>query len=239
MRQRYWEIDAFRGIAIIAMVVFHFLFDLNYFRGYSFDLYSGVFWAIGRFAGVSFLLLVGIGLAISYWRTKEKETKLFPKYFFRGAKIFSYGLLITLATFLFVPQGTIVFGILHLIGVSVILAFPFVERKNLALIFGIIFFISGLYLQQFSFDFPWLLWLGFYPKGFYTFDYYPLLPWFGIVLFGVFLGNTIYSKAKQKFKLMDFSRFFPINVLCFLGKHSLPIYLLHQLLLVPTILLFF
>jgi len=239
--KRYWEIDFFRGVAIIAMVFFHFLFDLNFFKAYNFDLFSGIFWLIGRFSGFSFLILVGLSLTISYSKSKKSllGKELFFKYFFRGTRVFSLGLLITMLTLLFVPQGTIVFGILHLIGSSIILAFPFLEKKYFSLFFGAIVFSLGLFLQQFSFSFPWLLWLGFYPAGFYTFDYYPLLPWFGVVLFGVFLGNMLYPQAKPIFLPPDFSKAFPISFLSLLGRHSLLLYFLHQLILIPIVLIFF
>ena len=241
MAERFWEIDFFRGIAVIAMIVFHFLFDLNYFAGYAFELHSGLWWLVGRFSGAGFLLLVGLTLTISYSRAK-KEKKwqgLFSKYFFRGLIVFGMGLLVTIATFLFVPEGTIFFGILHLIGASLVLAFPFLEKKYLALFFSAIIFFLGLHLSRFSFDFPWLLWLGFYPKNFYTFDYYPVLPWFGVVLLGVFLGNLLYPSAKPRFSFPDISNYFPINFLCFLGRKSLLAYFLHQLVLIPMVLLFF
>ena len=239
MPERFWEIDFFRGLAVIAMVVFHFLFDLYYFKGYLFNLQSGLLWAIGRFAGISFLLLVGISLTISHYRAKQKNENLFFKFLKRGTMIFSFGLLVTIVTFLFAPQGTIFFGILHLIGLSIILAVPFIEKKRAALFFGVMFLFIGLYLQQFYFSFPWLAWLGFYPENIYTFDYYPLLPWFGIVLIGVFVGNVLYPNAKQKFAINAFPLTFPLDLVCFLGKNSLAIYLIHQLFLISAVLLFF
>ncbi len=239
MNERFWEIDFLRGIAAIAMIAFHFLFDLNYFKGYSFDLDAGVFWGIGRFAGTMFLLLVGVSLTLSHNKAKKGGKESFSKYFNRGTRIFSYGLLITLATFMFFPQGTIFFGVLHLIGVSIVLSFPFLERKNSALAFGLIAFAAGIFLYSYTFSFPWLLWLGFFPENLYTFDYYPVLPWFGAVLFGIFLGNTLYPKGTPLLSLPDFSSPFPIRQICFLGRKSLPLYLLHQFALIPLILLFF
>jgi len=233
--ERYWEIDFLRGLAVIAMVFFHFLFDLNFFTKYSFDLYSGLFWGIGRFAGITFLLLVGLSLTISYNRRKQNEQKLFKRYLFRGARIFFFGLLITAATFIFVPQGTILFGILHLVGASIILAYPFLRKKWLNLFLGSFIFLFGLYLQGFSYDFPWLLWLGFPPANFYTFDYYPLLPWFGVVLIGIFLGNSFYPQGKRKFKFPEFSETNFFKQINFLGRNSLIIYLLHQPVLIAIV----
>jgi uncharacterized membrane protein len=81
-------------------------------------------------------------------------------------------------------------------------------------------------------DFPWLLWFGFVPTQFYTLDYFPLLPWFGVVLIGIFLGNNLYQNNTRSFRLKDHSQLIINRVLCFLGRHSLIIYLLHQLLIV-------
>lgn len=235
--ERFWELDFLRGVAIIAMIVFHFLFDLNLFSEYSFNLHSDVWFFVGRFAALSFVFLVGLCLTISYSRAKEKihGVKLPFKYIKRGAKTFVLGMLITAFTFVFFPDAIIWFGALHFIGLSVILAYPFLRFRSFNLLFGAAVAIAGLYLLQFRFDFTWLFWLGFFPKGFYTFDYFPLLPWFSMLLFGIFTGNTLYSGAKRRFFIEDCSRFLPVKVLSFLGKNSLLIYFLHQPLLVGLI----
>ncbi len=237
--QRFFEIDALRGIAVIAMIAFHAAFDLNFFAGYRLPLYSGAFFVLGRFAAVAFLLLVGLSLTISYNRVKseKKGIELFKKFLFRGAKIFCLGLVITAATWLLFPSSFIAFGVLHLIGAAIILAFPFIGKKKTSLFAGVALIALGLWLQQFSFPFAWLLWLGFSPGNFYTFDYFPLLPWFGVVLLGVFAGNALYPNAKRRFRVPDFSKNNVVQFFCFLGRHSLIIYFLHQPLLVAAILL--
>jgi uncharacterized membrane protein len=229
-KTRFWEIDFLRGTAIIMMILFHFLYDLNYFAGAGFNVSSG-FWRYFAYATASlFIFLAGVSLTLSYSRTvKEKDgNPLFMKYLLRGIKIFSCGLAITVITFIFLPEGFIVFGILHFIGVSVILAYPFIKHtyRNLAL--GILFILLGLYLAKFNFNFPWLLWLGARPEYFYTFDYFPLLPWFGVILIGIFIGNVLYGDYERKFNIPEIQGFIFMRILCFLGKHSLLIYLIHQ-----------
>jgi uncharacterized membrane protein len=96
--------------------------------------------------------------------------------------------------------------------------------------------ITGLCLQSFSFDFNWLLWLGFIPKNFFTFDYFPVLPWFGVSLVGIYLGSRLYKKGKRNFRISDFSRNIAVRVVSFLGRNSLTIYLLHQIVLVAALL---
>lgn len=226
--KRLWEIDSLRGIAIVMMIAFHLLFDLNYFRGAGFDLHSGPWFILGRATVIIFLLLAGVSLTLSHSRARKQGRAGFSKYLKRGIRIFLYGLIITPLTWILLPQGTIWFGVLHLIGLSIILCYPLLRFRLLPLFLGIALIILGLFLQGLVFGFPWLLWLGLRPLAFYTFDYLPLLPWFGVVLIGIFLGNFLYPNYKRRFRIRDLSRFSPIKLLTFLGRHSLVIYLLHQ-----------
>ena len=233
LKKRFWEVDSLRGLAIVMMVTFHLIFDLNYFGIYSFNISSGLLWWFARITASIFVFLVGVSLSLSYTRTtllsnNITEKELFLKYLKRGLKIFSYGLLITAATWIFIGNGFIVFGILHFIGIAIILEYVVIKRKYLNLFLGLAFIAAGIFLMNFRFDFYGLLWLGFTPNNFYTVDYFPLLPWLGIVSFGIFLGNTLYEKYVRQFKLPDLSRNLVVKVSSFLGKHSLLIYLIHQ-----------
>lgn len=162
---------------------------------------------------------------------------LFTRYLRRGAFIFAAGMLITLATMALMEEGYIIFGILHLIGLSVVLAYPLITRTGENFILGALLVVAGLFLQQMSFDFPWLLWLGLKPHGFYTLDWFPLLPWFGFVLFGVGLGNIFYRGGERRFSMEWGGKGRLAVTLQWLGRHSLVIYLLHQP--VSIMLLFF
>ena len=230
--KRFWEIDFLRGFAVIMMLVFHFFFDLNYFGFFSFDPYW--FWKIFAYLiATIFIFLVGLSLTLSFSRVKKYKTKneLRIKYLVRGLKIFSLGLIITFITWIFLKQGFIIFGILHFIGVSIILAYPFLKFKYLNLFLGIGFILIGLILQNFTFNFYYLLWLGFIPNYFYTLDYFPIFPWFGIILIGIFFGNSFYPEGKRVFNIKEFSNLFT-KLFCFLGRHSLLIYLVHQPMLI-------
>ena len=235
LKKRFWEIDFLRGIAIVLMIIFHFVYDLNYFGIYNSNLRSGFLFYLGCSASIIFILLVGISLSLSFSRLRNIKTiqkKSHIKYLKRGMKIFSWGLIITLITWIFLKEGFIFFGILHFIGISIIIAYPFLKYSYLNLLVGIIVIIIGVYLRNFTFDFNWLVWLGFIQKGSYTFDYYPVLPWFGLVLIGLFIGNTIYQNYERKFNLPDLSSFHSIRAFCFLGRYSLFIYLIHQPILI-------
>ena len=237
---RFWEIDFLRGIAIIMMIGYHILFDLKFFGIWDIDLFSLPFRLFLYPIGTTFLLLVGISLTLSYARAQQTiSTEQLPiKFILRGLKIFGFGMIITIITWILLPDAFIIFGILHCIGISIILAYPFLQLRIPNLFIGIVFILSGIALRTMVFEFNWLVWLGFIPSGFSTIDYFPLLPWFGVVLIGIFIGRTLYPGYNHTFELPDLSVYRPINFLCFLGKHSLVIYLLHQPILVGIIYLF-
>ncbi len=229
--KRFWEVDFFRGIAVILMIIFNYAFALRYFNIYSIGGDWAFWWLFPRFIASIFIFLAGISLALSYNRAKKSD--VFRKFMLRGLRISGYGLIITLVTWTLFPREFIVFGILHFIGMSIILSLPFLNiSRNKTIIFALLFIASGILLQSFVFDFSWLLWLGFSPLNFHTFDYFPLLPWFGVILLGLFSGNLLYPKGKRAFRMKEISS---RNPLCFLGRHSLVIYLLHQVVLVAVL----
>ncbi|UCG95800.1 MAG: DUF1624 domain-containing protein [archaeon] len=234
---RFWEIDLLRGIAIVMMVFFHIFFDLKFFRLFYFE--STLFWWVfPRVIASIFILLVGVSLSISYSRVSKKPRKeIAKKYVLRGLKIFSWGLIITTVTWFLVGHGFIFFGILHFIGLSIILSYPFLRYPRFNLYFALMAMLAGVYLAGFLFPFPHLMWLGFVQEGAYSLDYFPLLPWFGLVLLGIFYGNILYPQGKRDFRIRELNNR-PEKFLSFLGKNSLLIYLLHQPLILGIIFLF-
>lgn len=239
LNKRFWEVDSLRGIAILMMVIFHLIFDLYYFAIYGFNVHSGFLWWFARVTAFIFIFLVGVSLSLSYSRTilGYGQRNLFLKYLKRGLKIFGYGLLITIVTWIFIGNGFIVFGILHLIGIAIILEYPFLKYRYANLFLGIAFIIAGIYLMSFRFDFNALLWLGFIPYNFYTVDYFPLLPWLGVVSLGIFTGDILYPNYKRHFNIPDLSNYMLFRILGFLGRHSLLIYLIHQPILILILLI--
>ena len=234
-QKRFWEIDCLRGLAVSAMVVSHILLNLEFFDIYEIDIQSKLWFFSVRPITIIFILLVGISLALSFSRTKQmkKTTKgLWKKYFKRGIRLFVWGLIITLITRIAVRENFIAFGILHLFGISIILAYPFLKFRQRNLILGLILILIGTFLRQMEFDFPWLLWLGFPFKNFQSIDYFPLLPWFGFVLIGLFLGNQFYANYQRQFKLKNLSNSSLVKSFCFLGRYSLFIYFVHQPILI-------
>lgn len=227
MKQRFWEIDFLRGLAIIMMIVFHSLWDFNHFFNFNFILSTG-FWKFFQVTtAFLFLFLVGVSLSIS---TRDKKN-IFLKLLKRGARIFSLALLITVITKIFFPDMFIIFGILHLIAISIILSYFFLNFRYLNLVLGVLMIVVGNILKNYTFSFSYFLFLGFLPKDFVSLDYYPVLPWFGVVLIGIFVANLFYTSGQRKFSWPDLSQNKFIKSFCFLGKYSLPIYFGHQIVL--------
>jgi uncharacterized membrane protein len=227
-------VDAARGVAIVMMVVYHLTYDLDTFGGYGIESTSG-FWA--RFADATasaFLFLVGISLTISYARAGARRG-LFGKYLRRGLRIFAYGMALT-AVFLVLGMGMVAFGILHLIGVSIILAYPLLNYRFANLFLGVSIIAVGWYMraQDVSSEGPWLLPLGVVPANLPMPDYRPLLPWFGVVLLGLFAGNVLYGGGRRP---ADIPRKAPqvARPLLPLGRNSLFIYLVHQPMLIALL----
>ena len=155
----------------------------------------------------------------------------------RGLKIFGLGIIITFTTLILLEEGYIFFGVLHCIGISIILSYKFLDYKITNLFLGIILVTIGIILRTMTFDFDYLFWLGFAPRIFYTLDYFPLLPWFGVILIGIFIGNIFYPNYQRSFKIMDLSKNKICSSLSYLGRHSLIIYFIHQPIIIGLILL--
>jgi uncharacterized membrane protein len=216
------------------MVVYHLMYDLDYFGGYDIEATSG-FWA--RFADATagtFLFLVGVSLAISYSRANAARPgrSLFGKYLLRGIRIFAYGMALTVVFVVF-GMGVVAFGILHLIGVSIILAYPLLRYRYANLFLGLSIIAVGVYIriEGFSSESPWLLPFGVVPENLVMPDYRPLLPWFGVVLLGLFAGNVLYGNGRRP---ALFANKAPVATkpLLPLGRNSLFIYLVHQPILI-------
>jgi uncharacterized membrane protein len=227
---RFREVDLLRGCAIILMVLYHLLFDLNYFAVYDIRVTSGFPLALARTSASLFLLLVGLSLTLSYSRSRlmGHEKGFFPHLLKRSIWILSQAVGVTLVTYLAIGRGFIVFGVLHLIGLSLLLAYPFLRLQKANFVFGVIFILLGKYLGDISVGFSWLLWLGLAPANFYSVDYFPVLPWFGVILLGMGLGGLLYPGYRRSFSLPDLSHSTIAEVLAYLGQNSLAIYLVHQ-----------
>ncbi len=231
---RFWEIDALRGVAIVMMVTYHLMWDLWYYRILpDVVLYAGFWKFFQRTTANLFLTLVGVSLAVVTMRRLVGSSASLPPfkpYLLRGLWVFGWGMVISLVVWAS-GVGYVHFGVLHLIGFSTIAAYPLLRRRWLNLALWAIFFVAGYFLLEARYGFPWLLWLGFTPEAYYPNDYFPVIPYFGVVLLGIFLGNSLYRADARNFSLPDIGDWLPIRGLQWLGRHSLVIYVVHQPLL--------
>lgn len=230
---RFPEIDLARGIAAILMVLFNWSFALEFLGIYSISG-SVFYWRVFPvLIGASFIFLSGLSVILASNKIKALQQKqIDKKYFLRGAKIFLLGIGITAITYILYPQNTIFFGILHLIGFCVFFSPFLLKFKPWFLVLGTVLLIAGFGLQSMTINSPYLLWLGVPPSSFQTFDYWPVLPWIGVFLIGMYFGELFYSKTQRIPKEVKNPFLKPF---CFLGRKSLWIYLAHQPILIGAL----
>ena len=97
------------------------------------------------------------------------------------------------------------------------------------LVLGILIFAAGQYIlaQEPYAQSIWLLPFGVVPEDMIMPDYRPLLPWFGVVLIGLFFGNVVYGDDRRPTVSEEKAPLLARPLLP-LGRNSLPIYLIHQ-----------
>ncbi|WP_346865500.1 heparan-alpha-glucosaminide N-acetyltransferase [Methanocalculus sp. MSAO_Arc2] len=217
------SLDAARGAAIVALIGYHILFDLWYFDVVSFD--PIVRYLAYPIAG-SFIVIAGISLHLKseYIRRRRSDYQRYTYAFFkRGGLLLVIGAGITLATWIYPHEGFIIWGILHLIGAGTILAIPFIHlgRWNV-LAAALIIIIWLIFFPVYGPDY--LMPFGIYSQELYTLDYWPLIPWFSLILIGIACGSALYPEGV----ITRTGRGTVLQVLAIPGRHSLLIYLAHQ-----------
>ncbi len=223
MKKRIWELDAFRGLCVLGMVLCHLIYDLvEMYRLISWE-YPRWFMFVRDWGGVLFLLLSGVCATLG------------SRGFRRGLIVLGCGTLVSAVTWgmyllKFAGPGIVIrFGVLQCLGLCMILWTACKRLPTWVLaVLGAVFVAAGLYLYNVILvDFPWLVFLGFLYPGFYSADYFPLLPHFGFFLLGAVLGRTVYSKKETLFPRADPGNPL-IRTFTLIGKWSLPIYMTHQ-----------
>ena len=139
----------------------------------------------------------------------------------------------SLATWFVSPHAFIKFGVLHLIGVSALIQPLFVRLKKWNLLTGLVVLYLGFQLASVSTDSSLLFPFGFTYPGFASLDYYPLLPWFGVILIGMAIGEWLYVPVRKVRLSLPYPQW-----LLWTGKRALLIYALQQPVLLLILSLF-
>ncbi len=233
-RGRIELLDLARGIALLAMFVYHFAYDLSFFRLIRVDVVSDPGWRLfARLIAGSFLTIVGFSLILATRNGLNRQA-----YAKRFAMVAGAALLVTVGTWFAIPQNFIFFGILHHIALASLLALPFLRLPAFPLaLIAAVWFALPFILGGEVFESEWLSWLGFGPWP-YTADFVPLFPWFACVLAGMALGKLALAKAPEGGWTLWRARSAPARLVALGGRNSLFVYLVHQPLFIGALMLF-
>ncbi len=226
-------IDAARGAALVAMAVYHFAWDLEFF-GYAPPGMTAVGgWRIfARAIAGSFLFLVGFSLVLAHGRQI-----CWRPFLRRLGMIVAAAALITLASRLATPDRYIFFGILHCIAAATVLGLAFIRAPAIvSASTGLAIIIFAPDLAAPWFDRPTLLWLGLSTETVQSNDYVPIFPWFGAVLLGMAAARFAVARGLLPPLASIYRGTGPVNSgLTFAGRHSLAVYLIHQPVLIAGV----
>ena len=213
------ELDSLRATALVMMLISNFVSDLNYF-GLMVVLKGDQWWWLARITAFLFVSISGI----SYFLAHQKEYD-FSKTFNRTKRLIFWAFMITLITYIFAPSAYVRFGVLHLLALASIIAFPLARKPLYALGMGLILLIIPLSSNS---NF---VWFGLQETGTFAVDYFPLNPWLGIFFISLAISSKIYSAGKPLLNIK-----WPVRWLWF-GRNTLIIYVVHQPILIGSLIL--
>lgn len=227
-RPRYWEIDAVRGISLIGMILFHTIFVLGIFS----IINTGVWDWVCNFIwlGTSiFVIISGMALVLRHGRMEGAPRK---EYYLaivkRGVEVLliGVGIAVVCSIFIhfFIQDGRYMFfNFLQMMGWSMIICIPFLKLGKWNFIPAILLICLGLFLNTITGP-AWLMPFGITPEIMPR-DWFPLLPWVGIMLLGVAAGSVLYPKGVRRFSFPEANRVG--RVLAKIGQYPLQIYIIH------------
>ncbi len=229
-RDRYERLDALRGVAIVWMAVFHFCFDLNYFGFFTpkYQFTVDPLWTTQRTAIVTlFLFCAGLSQAVAL-----QQQQSWPRFWRRWAQITGCAVLVSIGSAWMFPKSWISFGVLHGIAVMLVLARLLSPLGRGLWLFGLAAIVLPLLWRHEVFNGPWLRWIGLVTKKPVTEDYVPVLPWLGVLLWGVAAGREVLARAPG---LLQGGLPGAARPLAVLGRWSLSFYMLHQPILIGAL----
>lgn len=231
--KRVVMIDAVRGIAILGVVLFHLVWDLDIAGLIDPGFANSRPWLLfGRLLAGTFMILVGVNLVLAH--QEKTRWRAFAK---RLAVVAAAAALISIATKFAFPQNFIYFGILHAIIAGSLIGIVFLRLPIVfTFIFGAAIWTLPWVFRHQQFDSRWLAWIGFSERPPPSVDFVPIFPWVGLVLLGLVLAKTAISGPALARLHTGKPTSGPGRGLLWCGRNSLVIYMVHQPVLLATIL---
>lgn len=238
---RLWEVDAVRTLAILMMVAYHAAYDVD-LLGPSVDIdpFGGWWRALQVACGSTFLFVVGVSLAISNGRGRARGLsggELYRRHLRRALEVAAAAALVSVVTLIALGDDWVRFGVLHCIVAAMLIGPLLVPLGRWNALLAAAVLAAGLWVRELDpvGDIPGLLVLGVPQPGGEGVDWYPILPWFAPFLLGLAAGLTLYPGGRRG----PWGRGFPTPSWARLaglpGRHALPIYLIHQPVLIPLV----
>jgi len=249
MSERLAKIDEIRGITLISMILYHFMWDLKNIAGLNnMEWYTGLFGKIWQKSiCITFIFIAGFCFCFS------------RKHFKRGMITFLAGALVTSVTLMLMPDNRVVFGVLTLIGSATFIMILVdkihmkIEQKldpwtlNLTMLIGnILFFImcfkinkglinlfiTNIEVPKYMYSGYFMTYIGFPDPTFFSTDYFSILPWMFLYAAGYYFYRFLTCRTKDGrsngesvLACLKDAKCKPLGLV---GSHTLIIYLLHQ-----------
>lgn len=222
------------------MILFNWSYALDFLNIYTLiETGNSFYWNIFPLTIAStFLFVAGVSLSLSWNRFQKTGKPKWKKYGRRGLKILGYGILITATTQIFYPENLIFYGILHLIGTTILLSPLVISNWKKSLTAAITILTLYTHIDPNSTQSLIQAAIGIGKPGFTTFDYFPIIPFSSIIFLGLTLGHLTYPEGKRKIQLEKPEKLQKtIKTIELLGRNSLLIYLTHQPILIIILIL--